>query len=69
MNECTENITICGLGSCINNDNGTFYQCVCQNGAETTGAGPNITCVGMSQAKRGHNRVFFSSVGAINMHV
>ena len=46
IDECSDDPDICGLGSCTNNDNGTFYQCVCQDGAETTGAGPNLTCVG-----------------------
>ena len=48
IDECSVDPDICGLGSCTNNDNGTFYQCVCQDGAETTGAGANLTCVGRS---------------------
>ena len=29
----------------MNND-GTFYQCVCQPGAMTSGTGASLTCVG-----------------------
>ena len=45
INEC-ETSSICGLGTCSNNDDGTFYECECQDGAMTTGSGGNITCVG-----------------------
>ena len=40
------NPDICGLGSCTNNDDGTFYQCDCQDGAEPSGADATLTCVG-----------------------
>ena len=48
INECTQNPEICGLGTCANNDDGTFYECICQDGAMTTGTNTNgsLTCVG-----------------------
>ena len=46
INECEEDLDICGLGTCSNNDDGTFYECECQDGAMTTGSGGNLTCVG-----------------------
>ena len=45
-NECLVNPDICGLGTCTNNDDGTFYQCNCQDGAEPSGADATLTCVG-----------------------
>ena len=46
VNECEEDLDICGLGTCSNNDDGTFYECECQDGAMITGSGGNLTCVG-----------------------
>ena len=49
INECSETPGICGqLGTCANNDDGTFYECNCQNGAITTGQNSlgTLTCVG-----------------------
>ena len=46
INECTQNPDICGLGTCSNNDDGTFYECNCQDGAMITGLNNNLTCVG-----------------------
>ena len=47
INECTQTPGICGLGTCSNND-GTFYECSCQNGAMISGSNSNgsLTCVG-----------------------
>ena len=47
IDECEENSDICGLGTCSNNDDGTFYECECQDGAMATGSGGNLTCTGM----------------------
>ena len=40
---------ICGLGTCTNNDDGTFYQCDCPDGTMLTGTNSDgsLTCVGM----------------------
>ena len=46
MNECEEDLDICGLGTCSNNDDGMYYECDCQDGAMTTGSGGNLRCVG-----------------------
>ena len=46
INECEEDLDICGLGTCSNNDDGTFYECECQDGAMTTGSDGNLMCVG-----------------------
>ena len=48
IDECSETPGICGLGTCANNDDGTFYECNCQNGAMTTGQNSlgTLTCVG-----------------------
>ena len=48
INECLRNSTICGLGTCTNNDGGLFYECDCQDGAVTTGSNSDgsLTCVG-----------------------
>ena len=48
INECTQNPDICGFGDCSNNDNGAFYECMCQDGAMLTGVNSNgtLTCVG-----------------------
>ena len=48
IDECSETPGICGLGTCTNNDEGTFYECNCQNGAMTTGQNSlgSLTCVG-----------------------
>ena len=47
--ECTQTPEICGLGTCTNNDDGTFYECSCQDGAVLTEIGNTgtFTCVGM----------------------
>ena len=47
IDECTETPGICGLGTCSNNDDGTFYECTCQDGTMLTGSGSTLTCVGM----------------------
>ena len=40
---------VCGsLGTCVNNDGGSFYECDCRDGAETSGTGNTLTCVGRS---------------------
>lgn len=47
INECLG--TPCGpLGTCINNDNAQFYQCICPNGTTTTGLSSlgTLTCIG-----------------------
>ena len=51
IDECSENEDICGLGTCSNNDDGTFYECTCQDGAKLNGSNSDnsLTCVGMSQ--------------------
>ena len=48
INECSESPDICGLGTCTNNGDGTFYQCDCQDGAMLTGTSSDgsLTCVG-----------------------
>ena len=46
INECEEDLDICGLGTCSNNDDGAFYECECQDGAMITGSSGNLTCVG-----------------------
>ena len=46
INECEEDLDICGLGICNNNDDGAFYECECQDGAITTGSSRNVTCIG-----------------------
>ena len=46
IDECTENDAICELGTCSNNDDGTFYECSCQDGAMTAGSEDNLTCIG-----------------------
>ena len=46
MNECEEDLDICGLGTCSNSDDGTYYECECQDGAMITGSGGNLTCIG-----------------------
>ena len=48
IDECLRNATICGLGTCTNNDGGSFYECDCRDGAETSGTGNTLTCVGRS---------------------
>ena len=47
INECLVP-NICGLGACTNNDDGTFYQCDCQDGAVVTGMNSDnsLTCIG-----------------------
>ena len=47
VNECLVP-NICGLGTCTNNDDGTFYQCDCQDGAELSGMNSDntLTCIG-----------------------
>ena len=49
MNECTEVPGRCGLGTCSNNENGIFYECICQNGAMMSGSNTDgtLTCIGM----------------------
>ena len=48
LNECNEMPERCGFGICINNENATFYNCLCQGGAMITGerSQGNLTCVG-----------------------
>ena len=48
INECTANHNICGLGICINNDDGMFYECYCQDGTMSTGinSAGTLTCIG-----------------------
>ena len=48
INECTQNLDICGLGTCSNNGDGMFYECTCQDGTMATGinSAGNLTCVG-----------------------
>ena len=48
FNECIQNPEICGFGTCNNNDNGTFYECTCEDGAMITGTNSDgtLTCVG-----------------------
>ena len=50
-NECAVDSTLCGSGgTCMNNDNGNFYSCDCNDGFEGNGASASdgsLTCVGM----------------------
>ena len=49
FDECSVEPDVCGsLGTCTNNDGGSFYECDCQDGAETSGTGNTLTCVGRS---------------------
>ena len=45
INECSEDPDVCGLGTCSNED-GAFYECICQDGATATGSGGSLTCTG-----------------------
>ena len=46
--ECSETPNICGLGSCVNGENGMFYDCVCPDGSEPSGSNVDatLTCNG-----------------------
>ena len=50
-NECAVDSTLCGDGgTCMNNDNGNFYSCDCNDGFKENGASASdgsLTCVGM----------------------
>ena len=48
IDECLQNSGICGLGTCTNNDDGTFYECECEDNAELTGSNMDgsLTCIG-----------------------
>ena len=52
VNECTEVPGRCGLGTCSNNENGMFYECICQNGAMISGSNTDgtLTCIGKSKS-------------------
>ena len=36
----------CGRGTCLNNNNGTFYECDCPPGDIENGVDDTLTCVG-----------------------
>ena len=49
VNECMESTSRCGLGTCINNENGTFYTCNCNDGTISNGgqaSDDSLMCVG-----------------------
>ena len=48
IDECSANMDICGLGLCINNDDGEFYDCECTSGSQPVGSSATGTlqCVG-----------------------
>ena len=49
VNECMEDTLWCGLGTCINNKNGTFYTCNCNDGTISNGgqaSDDSLMCVG-----------------------
>ena len=50
IDECADDSTLCGSGgTCMNNDNGNFYSCDCNDGFEGNGASASdgsLTCVG-----------------------
>ena len=47
-NECTEMMGRCGLGTCVNDENAMFYDCLCEDGAMRMGESSQgtLTCVG-----------------------
>ena len=45
INECTENVAICGIHTCSNTDGS--YECICNAGYEV--ADDNQTCIGKYQ--------------------
>ena len=47
INECTENMAICGFGTCSVTSDG-LYQCTCDDGAMATGSNTDrtLTCIG-----------------------
>ena len=49
IDECALRPNVCGVGTCINNDDGRFYECVCPDGAVRTGSSSDGTlrCFGM----------------------
>ena len=48
VNECTEMMGRCGLGTCVNDENAMFYDCLCEDGAMRMGESSQgtLTCVG-----------------------
>ena len=48
INECTEDMTICGFGTCSVTSDG-LYQCTCDDGAMATGSNTDrtLTCIGI----------------------
>ena len=48
VNECTERVGRCGLGTCVNDENAMFYDCLCEDGAMRMGESSQgtLTCVG-----------------------
>ena len=48
VDECSVNSDVCGFGTCINNPNGEFYMCECEDGAMLGTNSDNLpTCFGM----------------------
>ena len=49
VDECMEGTSRCGLGTCTNNANGTFYTCSCNDGTISNGgqaSDDSLMCVG-----------------------
>ena len=48
LDECNEMPGRCGLGTCRNNENAMFYDCICQDGAMMNGfsTAGTLTCIG-----------------------